>query len=595
MDERAPHGADRCPGGGGDGDGAAPKATRPDADRDVPERVDAGPDDSAPAAAAHEDGTVVPVARRAWPRAALTVVAALLVWFALAVPGDLPRVGPLGVIGLPVEALAIAALAVTLPRRPLRVVAVALGVLLGLVVVIKGFDIGFTSVFDRRFDVLGDWYFLAPAIGVLSDSAGRGWAVLAVVAAVAGVLAVLSVLPLAMTTVTASLARHRRAAVPVLVVFTLGWIGCALAGVTVAPGVPAASANTGALVWSTVGQVRGDLADRRTFAERIADDEYASVPSNGLLTAMRGKDVLLVFVESYGRVALDVPEMSCIVRPALADAQRQLTAAGVRARSAFLLSPTFGGASWLAHSTVQSGLWVDSQQRYDQLIGDRRLTLTRAFARAGWRTVTDIPEMTGPWPQGRPFYGFDTLLTASDLGYRGPRYGYALMPDQFILDSFRQRELGPGHDRPVMAEIDLLSSHSPWVAPPPLVPWASVGDGSIYRQVVDAGRVDDADVRTRYARTIAYSLRALASFAATSDPDLVILAMGDHQPATTVSGTDASHQVPVMLLTADRAVLDRVTGWGWTPGLQPASDAPVWRMDAVRDRILSTFGPDEGR
>ena len=593
MDERVPHAAEqwRAPGDGDQaphGHGADPDhdGAGPDHDGDDPGEV--VPDD---------DARDVAGGRRSWLRVALTVAAGVLVWFALAIPGDLPRVGPPGVMGVPVEALAVAALAVLLPPRPLRVVAVVLGVLLGLLVVIKGFDIGFTAIFDRRFDVLGDWYFLGPAVGVLSDSAGRAVAVLAVVAAVAGTLAVLSVLPLAMMAVTASLSRHRRATVPVLAVLTLGWVGCALAGVTIAPGVPAASANTSPLVWSTVGQVRSDLADRHTFAGQIAGDEYASVPGDGLLTALRGKDVLLVFVESYGRVALSVPEMSRIVRPALADAQQQLTAAGVRARSAFLVSPTFGGASWLAHSTVQSGLWVDSQQRYEQLLGDQRLTLTRAFGRAGWRTVTDIPEMTGPWPQGRPFYGFDTLLTANDLGYRGPRYGYALMPDQFILDSFRQRELPPGQDRPVMAEIDLLSSHSPWVAPPPLVPWPSVGDGAIYRQPAGAGVAGaaDADVRTRYARTLAYSLRALASFAATSDPDLVILAMGDHQPATTVSGTDASHQVPVMLITADQGVLDRVTGWGWTPGLQPASDAPVWRMDALRDRILSTFGPDEGR
>ena len=31
--------------------------------------------------------------------------------------------------------------------------------------------------------------------------------------------------------------------------------------------------------------------------------------------------------------------------------------------------------------------------------------------------------------------------------------------------------------------------------------------------------------------------------------------------------------------------------WGWQPGLRPAPDAPVWRMDAFRDRFLSAFGP----
>ena len=37
-----------------------------------------------------------------------------------------------------------------------------------------------------------------------------------------------------------------------------------------------------------------------------------------------------------------------------------LRAAGFSARSAFLTSPTFGGISWLAHSTFQSGLWISN-------------------------------------------------------------------------------------------------------------------------------------------------------------------------------------------------------------------------------------------
>jgi hypothetical protein len=60
----------------------------------------------------------------------------------------------------------------------------------------------------------------------------------------------------------------------------------------------------------------------------------------------------------------------------------------------------------LAHSTLQSGLWVDSQQRYDHLVTSPRLTLTRLFGRAGWRTVADVPANNRAWKQGA-FYHFD--------------------------------------------------------------------------------------------------------------------------------------------------------------------------------------------
>ena len=84
--------------------------------------------------------------------------------------------------------------------------------------------------------------------------------------------------------------------------------------------------------------------------------------------------MVFAFVESYGRVAVEDPRISPGVDAVLDNGTGQLTAAGFTSRSAFLTSPTFGGISWLAHSTVQSGRWVDSQQRYDQLMASDRPT-----------------------------------------------------------------------------------------------------------------------------------------------------------------------------------------------------------------------------
>ena len=53
------------------------------------------------------------------------------------------------------------------------------------------------------------------------------------------------------------------------------------------------------------------------------------------------------------------------------------------------------------------------------------------------------------------------------------------MPDQYTLAEFQRNELAPGH-KPVMAEIDLVSSHSPWAPLPTMVPWNKVGNGSIF-------------------------------------------------------------------------------------------------------------------
>jgi hypothetical protein len=48
--------------------------------------------------------------------------------------------------------------------------------------------------------------------------------------------------------------------------------------------------------------------------------------------------------------------------------------------------------------------------------------------------------------------------------------------------------------------------------------------------------------------------------------------------------------VPISVIAHDRRVLDRISSWGWDPGLRPGTDAPVWRMDSFRDRFLTAFG-----
>ena len=40
----------------------------------------------------------------------------------------------------------------------------------------------------------------------------------------------------------------------------------------------------------------------------------------------------------------------------------------------------------------------------------------------------------------------------------------------------------------------------------------------------------------------------------------------------------------------DPAVLNQIAGWGWTVGMRPDPQAPVWPMNAFRDRFLAAFG-----
>jgi len=172
------------------------------------------------------------------------------------------------------------------------------------------------------------------------------------------------------------------------------------------------------------------------------------------------------------------------------------------------------------------------------------------------------------------------------------------MPDQFTLEALQDLELAD-RAQPVMAEVDLISSHAPWSRTPRLLPQNAVGDGSVYAGMPEtlpseADIWPDANrVRAAYAGAVEYSLRSVLAFLeAYADEDTVVVMLGDHQPATIVSGSDPGHDVPVTIIAGDPAVTDRVAGWDWDEGLRPSTDAPVWRMDAFRDRFLAAYGPE---
>jgi len=529
-------------------------------------------------------------------RLAVTAASVVIVWGVLVAPDRLSQLTPAAFARIPVEGLVLVAIALVLPAWPRRIVAAVAGILFSLLTLVKILNMAFYEQIGRPFNPVFGWVDIGPAVGVVRDTIGATRTNIALAALWLGLILLVGAITAATIHITTAAARHRRATVRELAALTAVWALCAGLSLQLVPKSPVASTSAAGLVVAQVRNTQAALRDERSFEKALhRSDPEASVPASDLLTGLRGKDVIIAFVESYGQAAVQGTSFSPGVDAFLRRSTVSLARAGWSTRSAWLTSPGFGGVSQLAHSTLQSGLWVNTELRYADLVASQRFTLSDAFGKAGWRTVSDSPEDDPVWPPGTSFYHFDKLYNRFNVGYHGPAFSYASMPDQYTLAELQRQELGPGH-KPVMAELDLVSSHYPWAPLPTMVPWNKVGNGSIFDSMPARSESpltvwrNASTVRQFFGRSIQYSLHSLTSWVTElNDPNLVLILLGDEQPGGPISRPGASHKVVISIIARNPSVFRQIASWHWQDGLLPGRSAPLEPMDAFRNQLLGTF------
>ncbi|MBW6424465.1 sulfatase-like hydrolase/transferase [Rhizobium sp. XQZ8] len=339
-----------------------------------------------------------------------------------------------------------------------------------------------------------------------------------------------------------------------------------------------------------IALVKNSIADLARFEDELKQDPVA--PS-AHFSALAGTDVVLIFVESYGRSAIEDPRYAGITTSRLQSMEKEIQAAGLEARSGWLTSPTVGGISWLAHGTLLSGLWVNNQGRYDRMITSDRTSLNNLFRTAGWQTAAVMPAITLDWPEAG-YFGYDSIRAATGLGYRGKPFNWITMPDQYTLSAFERLERAAGH-KPLMTEMALISSHAPWTPLPTLIDWDKVGDGSVFTAQAESGDTpsvvwaDPNRVRSQYIKSIDYTLETLGSYMARYGKNTLFILVGDHQPASIVTGEGASRDVPMHIVSGNPELLKRLDSWHWQAGMTPLKDTPAYRMDEFRKKFVDSF------
>jgi hypothetical protein len=311
------------------------------------------------------------------------------------------------------------------------------------------------------------------------------------------------------------------------------------------------------------------------------------------LAGLKQRDVYLVYIESYGTTVFDTPEFRERLKGAFAQFEKALRGSGYRVASNRLVSPTFGGGSWLAHATLASGIRLDDPVVYAQLLGSGRKLLPAYFKAAGWQAVEIMPGIKAPGPEAEA-WGFDRRIYAAELGYLGPSFGWFAIPDQFTLERAAAFRAGFGAESRVFTQIVLVSSHIPFSPLPPyLTDWADAGTFATVPKGAweEINRTPDwSALSPYYLRSLQYDFAVLGDWLASRLPgQALVILLGDHQPPAVIGGELKEWTVPIHVLSRDPDLIAPFVAAGYVDGLVPTQAPPYLGMETFLPRFLAAF------
>ena len=524
-------------------------------------------------------------------------------------------------------------------------------------VVLHYINVTVPAIFGRRLDAYWDGQHLWAVLRMTGEG-GAGGAYLRLALSLLLATAAVALLYAIVRLCLQALARAAEHTATRRVLLGLGALGCALWAAQpwqaevlrplIAPPVSGLLAEQSRLL---------SLAMSRTaHVERLGPSpDFA-----GDVDALEGSDVLIVFAEAYGAVTLDKPDIAEALAASRARLAAGIAASGRQVVSARLVSPTFGGASWLAHGSLLAGIDTRAPGDYQLLLTTGRPTLVSHFAANGYHTVGWLPGIQRAWPEGA-FYGFDRYADADRIGYTGPHFGFWRIPDQASMALIHNQEFGkrfaarddPHHvkagkaedaadeaaatadavparvqrtafhpdamresgpdlpstaglaerieaaraareRRPRLVVFPTVSTHAPFRAIAPFTDdWSRLLGAEAYSAdelaAAEAVPVRWSDPTPAYLASMRYQFDWLADYLGRHAPaDLFTIIVGDHQPIGSVAGPGQPWDVPIHIVSHDRALLARFEAAGFVPGLIPP-DTALGPMHALTPLLIEAF------
>ena len=536
-----------------------------------------------------------------WLAAAQGVVALLVLNAALSFGPWWPTPGVVLQARLAPEMVAVWLLLLWLAARqgmPSRATVGWLAVAVLLLMLGRYADVTAPSLFGRPINLYWDLPQL-PRFLWVSAQDHPWWVSVAAIAAVAGAAGLLfAAVRMCLSTLSKTLVPWTLRSFPAWVV-SFGAAVLAAAHVAQVPGMGRWVSNAVVPTYAQQARLLWDAwwPGRVAYALPALTPPEDALATHGpqVVASLAGRDLTIVFLESLGATLYDDPRARSATDPARLALQAALTASGRHVVSGFFRSPTIGGASDLAHLSLLAGVDLSDPRRHDLLLTTRRPTLLHLFRRAGYETYGVYHAVSWPWPE-HAYYGFDHYIDGPALQYDGPPITFWKIPDQVALARFEQRHARTADSPPRLLFFATISSHFPFSPVPPYQPdWQRVLTSTPFDagdlEAIAAQRVDWLDMRSSYLAGVNYVYRWLTGYFQLPEPrETVYVLLGDHQPTANITGEGASWDVPVHIVSRDRALLERFKALGFADGLWPPRTS-LGGLHHLTSHLLAGFGP----
>ncbi|MFP4362832.1 MAG: sulfatase-like hydrolase/transferase [Spirochaetia bacterium] len=332
----------------------------------------------------------------------------------------------------------------------------------------------------------------------------------------------------------------------------------------------------------SISRTKNDREDREFFFPNIED-----------------KDIYLFIIESYGYTLFSNERHFSLMEGFYSDLQENLSSRGYTIYSNFIDSTTFGGTSWLADATLLTGVRIQSQHAYDEIINTDVYNLTHLLDDAGYERSMIAPGTRNADQNWRDFYQFDNYVFYRDFQYNGPIFTFGYMPDQFALNYVRNRFSLRDTSNPQFFEFILVSSHAPFrFIPEYIEDWDSIDDGSMFyrtnNEEYDNNWLTGGEYPEGYTASIRYVLHTVTEFLYRfANEEALVIIVGDHQPKYPVSEGGASFSVPVHILSRTRKDVFPFSFFGYTEGIIPEQELPHTGMEEFLPQLLEVIGTEE--